>query len=126
MATTFINLTPHDIVVMPGDGDPIRLPASGTVARVQTTPGGFLRTVDGVPLFSAPQMGELVGLPEQPEDGTYYIVSSLVASAAVAANHPLVAAGRMVYPDTSPAGAVRDESGRIVGVRRLIVAGAGQ
>ena len=62
--------------------------------------------------------GEAEGLPREPEPDTYYIVSVLVAQALT--NNPKWH-GRILVPDTSPQGAVRDKDGKIIGVKALQV-----
>jgi len=115
---TIVNLTPHPIVLVAADGWPLTFPSSG-VCRVTTTPG-TLSEVEGipVPVAGAPTFGDIEGLPE-PEDGTVFIVSGMVASALVQRgirNRPDV-----LVPGTGPQdGAVRDAEGRIVGVTRLV------
>ncbi|RME25645.1 MAG: hypothetical protein D6800_07370, partial [Candidatus Zixiibacteriota bacterium] len=59
-------------------------------------------------------LGDVEGLPD-PQDGTVYLVSSMVLSA-VRGRRDVVA------PDTGPT-AIRDETGRITAVTRLVVAG---
>ena len=95
-STTFVNLTPHAIVV--GSRS---FPPSGNLARVAMliTPYG---EIDGVPLFST-AFGQVEGLPPQ-EAGRYYLVSALVASAEKDRTDLL-----------SPSGLVRDEQGRVIG-----------
>ena len=101
----FVNLTPHEITF----GINV-IPASGIVARVASKPGEEL----GNGLYTAPQWGEVEGLPpEEPE--TIYIVSALVAGRVGNTRDDVYS------PGTGPAdNAVRDPQGRIVGVTRLI------
>ncbi|GIV86608.1 MAG: hypothetical protein KatS3mg054_0637 [Chloroflexus sp.] len=103
----FVNLTPHTITIVHNDAK-IEIPPSGNVARV-TSSMEVVGEINGIPVSRA-TYGSVEGLPA-PQDGTVYIVSSLVLSA-LAGSRPDV-----VAPDTSPTGAVRDEAGRIVGVR---------
>lgn len=108
-----INLTPHAIGLAVGD-EVVTIPASGTVARVSVTvsPAGEIETDYGrVPLVRL-TYGDPVGLPE-PEDGVVYVVSKVVADA-LPDRHDLV------YPDTSPESAIRNEAGQIVAVRRMV------
>ena len=105
-----INLTPHTINVADKDGNIIReIKPSGTVARVSTkeAPAG---EIDGIPVVET-KFGEVEGLPE-PQDGTVFLVSSIVRSAVPALRTDVL------VPDTGPT-AVRDEQGRIVAVRRF-------
>jgi len=110
MPTKLVNLTPHP-VVLALEGEERVIPPSGGVARVSTTTE-VIGTLDGVPVVRT-RIGQVIGLPE-PEVGTVYIVSSLVAQAAAAMGRDDVLA-----PDTGPDSAVRDADGRIVAVRRL-------
>lgn len=66
----------------------------------------------GVPVVRT-AFGPLSGLPE-PEEGTFYITSTIVAQAAAAAGRRDVLA-----PDTSPQSAIRGADGQIEAVRRL-------
>jgi len=101
----FVNLTPHEIVFGVN-----KIPASGIVARVASLPGQDL----GNGLWTAPQWGEVEGLPA-PEEGTIYVVSALVAGRVGNTRDDVYS------PGTGPAdNAARDQHGRIVGVTRLI------
>lgn len=118
-----VNLTPHEIVVFSQDGVELaRYPASGTVARV-TTSEKVVGELGNVPLVKT-EYGEVVGLPEEPEPETYYVVSILVAQA-IQSNPELYSKfkGRILVPNTSPTplGVVRDEQGRIRGVKSFIL-----
>jgi len=105
-----VNLTPHDIVIIPQPGDtPIVIPPSGTVARLteHTKSAGTLNGV--IPVTVRNFEDKIEGLPER-ERNTVYITSMLVADAAWAA-------GRSdVY---CPGEAVRDSTGRIIGAKSL-------
>jgi len=99
----FVNLTPHALNVHTTEGV-ITIAPSGSVARVATveTPG---LPVGGIPtVFTS--YGEVTGLPA-PTEGTIYIVSGMVASAAPRGDV------------MSPGPLVRDEGGRPVGCRGL-------
>lgn len=67
----FVNLTPHEVVLNNGE----KFPPSGIIARVATSYGPFDENGVAKVKFGAP-----VGLPD-PEKGTLFIVSGLVASA---------------------------------------------
>jgi hypothetical protein len=106
----FINLTPHALTIIEEDGTTVyTLPASGQVARVETT-----RTVefvmDGIEVFNT-VYGDVTGLSERQHD-TAYIVSALVAQAAKRSD---------VY---SPGELVRNEAGQVIGCRGLTRQGA--
>lgn len=102
----FVNLTPHEVVVV--DGIEYRFPASGTVARVteitEEAPriGGF-RVVRKT-------YGEVTDLPE-PAPDTVYIVSALVREAAKRSD--------LVSPDSGK-DAIRNEKGQIIAVRGFV------
>ena len=104
--TELINLTPHPITIQPSGAQPITLPVSGRIARLdsaQEIDTGFA----GVPVVTT-RFGQVIGLPG-PEEGKVYIVSSLVAQ------H--VRRPDVVAPDTGPT-AIRQD-GQIVAVTRL-------
>jgi len=113
----FVNLTPHDIVVV-GERE-ITIPSAG-VARLQQREEA-VGTIGEIPVVKT-AYGELQ-LPEGVEiDGKYVVVSALVAQGA--ADKLLELGAEAVFvPNTGPGpnGAVRDEKGRIVGVRSLIL-----
>ena len=113
---TITNLTPHALVLIAPDGTETVVPASGTVARVGSTPG-TVEPRDGFPcMVASPTVfGEVSGLPD-PTAGTVFVVSGLVGSA-------LAGRGRtdVFVPGTGPHdGARRNEAGHMVGVTRLI------
>ena len=110
-----INLTPHTVNVCDENGSAMRsIEPSGKVLRLPTR-AYAAGELDGIPLVRL-SYEEPEDLPPV-EDGTIYIVSSLMLE-------PLAAMGRrdFVAPDTSPGSVVRDEGGRITGVKRFIVA----
>lgn len=102
--TNIINLTPHVITVVTGNGN-IEIKPSGIIPRVsvKTVPTG---EVNGIPLFRN-EYGEVVDLPD-PVDGTLYVVSGLLKSACPERSDLVV-----------PARQIRDEQGRIVGCEGL-------
>lgn len=102
----FINLTPHDVNIVDGDGEEGRtIPATGKVARVEMTTKK-VGEVGDVPITTT-VTGEVVGLPS-PNDNEMYIVSRVVASA-------LPERKDLVFPDQI----VRDEDGRVIGCKSL-------
>jgi hypothetical protein len=108
-----VNLTPHPIVLRHGGEDRAYQPDPRGPARVRSVPGKYIQA--DLPLYSAPSWGEVVGLPG-PHPGVIYLVSALVAARC---------AGRtdVFSPGTGPDDhAVRDNSGRIIAVTRLIQA----
>lgn len=110
------NLTPHTINVFTKEREYV-FPSEG-VARVLAgeEPFGELKIdagdINGIPVVHT-TYGEITGLPEQ-EDGTINIVSYVVLNALKAQGNPRT---DCVAPNSSPSGAIRDEEGRIVGVR---------
>lgn len=85
--TTFVNLTPHTINVFDGDTEVLTIAPSGTVTRC--TQKDVLDTeVNGVKIFRQ-EFGDVVDLPE-PNEGVFFVVSRLVASAAAGRNDLLV------------------------------------
>jgi hypothetical protein len=103
-----VNLTPHAINLMVG-GTTITIQPSGVVARCATTrtQAGTL-DVDGVQIpVNVLGFGAVQDLPA-PQDGVFYVVSSLVANAAKDRQDLLTVDD-----------AVRDASGNIIGARAL-------
>jgi hypothetical protein len=102
-----VNLTPHSINFVGEDGTPIlTIEPSGILARVQATIVATGDTVCGIPITKT-RFGEVEGLPE-PEDGTTFVVSRMVAEA-------LPGRSDLLIPNES----VRDEGGNIIGCRSL-------
>lgn len=105
------NLTPHTINIHTENGG-LAITPSGTVARVATT------TTEEAPIewdgLSIPvvseEFGEVENLPA-PQDGTIYIVSSIVQSAAKAQGRKDCYAPSSLF--------VRDKDGKIQGVEAL-------
>ncbi len=95
------NFTPHEVVVV--DKHIAISYESEGIARV-TTKSAQVGTVDGVPLIRQ-EFGEVEGLPE-PEEGTYLIVSRMVASALPGRRDLVV-----------PADLVRNGKGEVIGCR---------
>lgn len=103
-----VNLTPHTINLMIGEGS-ISIEPSGIIARckVSTEQVGTIK-VDGKEIpVNKKVYGEVEGLPEK-QEGTIYIVSSLVAQAVKDRDDVFI-------PDEL----VRDEEGRVIGARAL-------
>ena len=100
----FVNLTPHVLNIIEEDGSVYTLPASGQVARIETT-RNVAYVMDGIEIFET-VYGQVTGLPERQPD-TAYIVSALVAQAAKRSD---------VY---SPGELVRNEAGQVIGCRGL-------
>ena len=109
--TQLINLTPHDIVILFEDGTILKVPTSGTVARVASTNDtvGGVMTEGGTIPIKAVSYGEVTGLPEyDPDKSVFYLVSSLVAARVPDRRDVLV-----------PGDFVRDEKGNIIGCKSL-------
>jgi hypothetical protein len=113
----FINLTPHDVVVRLADGSNFVIPKSGQQTRVA------VKQIDRAPLLTddgkqlavvANEYGDIEGLPAV-QEGTIFIVSILVLG-------QVQGRSDCFAPDTSPAGAVRNEAGQIEAVKRLVAA----
>jgi hypothetical protein len=116
---TFINLTPHDVVILDAElmpegklqayvePEPVvkKVFPSAGVARVETTFSSF--DENGV---ATQTFGEIVGLPE-PRDGVLYIVSLPVLERAHAAGRTDV-----VAPATAPGLGAARQNGQIIGV----------
>lgn len=119
----FINLTPHTVGVLDTDGETVvEVPPCGTLARVDYTDilaghvyGDNVHGGERIAAFSSVvrEYGEVTGLPPE---GSLCVVSMPVAERC---------AGRVgvYYPD-SGRDCIRDESGQIKAVRRLVKAGA--
>src|SRR5690606_25377330 len=105
-----VNLTPHEIRLLTQQPEGLFfIPPSRQVARVavRREDAGYI-DAGGVPIpLARTRYGEIEGLPD-PQPGTLYIVSSLVAAAARDRDDLLV-----------PDDLVRDDEGRIIGARGL-------
>ena len=104
-----VNLTPHEVVIHLDDPEnsALRIPPSGTVARVSITMRR-MGAIDGVPTVVG-VYGPVVDLPAtDPSIHVNYIVSAMVRNA-LPTRLDLV----------SPADFVRDEAGKIIGCKAL-------
>lgn len=110
-APKFVNLTPHEISVMDGSGRVIlHLPElSCDVPRLHEEIKES-EPIGGIPVVTRKFSG-CSNLPEE-KYGTYYIVPYLVLQANPSRKD-------LVSPDTGPESCVRDENGKIKGVKRL-------
>lgn len=106
-----INLTPHAVNLYAADGSVRTFESSGVARAAQTVQE--MGELDGVRLVRV-AYGAPVGLPD-PQDGTLYIVSALLVSAARQS-------GRTVSDLLTPADTVRDTDGKIIGCRAFAVA----
>ena len=104
-----VNLTPHEINFFMGEEKKISVQPSGTVARAKTSRQAIGSIeLDGIELpINKTEFGSVEGLPD-PEHGTIFIVSAIVAKA---------------VPDRDDIfivdDAVRDNLGRIIGARAI-------
>lgn len=106
-----VNLTPHPVRLLLGDGTEVVIPPSGQVARcaeVVEEVGSIVLEGQRVPVVRK-RFGKVYGLPE-PREGVAYIVSRPVAQVARRAD--------LLVPD-----ALVRENGFVVGCRRLSRAG---
>ena len=104
-AMKILNLTPHTITLVLAD-ETKEIQPYGTIARVstQTVIEGY---IDNLIPITKTVFGEVENLPE-PEEGTIYIVSSLVAQRCSHRKDVFI-----------PNESVRDEQGRIIGCKSL-------
>ena len=102
--TQMINLTPHSITLLCGV-TPMVIPPSGVVARVSSHTE-VIGNIGDIPITKT-AYSAVEGLPE-PEEGTIYIVSALVAQRVPARDDVFI-----------PNESVRDENGRIIGCKSL-------
>jgi hypothetical protein len=114
-----VNLTPHPITLQTADGTKTTIEVSGTVARIDSSPG-TPAIVAGcpVPVYSATVYGQPNGLPSPAvvAPDTLFVVSALFAGRVPGRKD-------VVYPGTGPNdGAIRDAKGQIAAVTRLIQA----
>ena len=101
-----VNLTPHAVHIMDADNNVIRtIEPSKKVARLKTTTV-ITGCIDDIPITET-VFGEVENLP-QPKEDTVYIVSALIAQAAINRRDIFI-----------PNESVRDNKGRIIGCRSL-------
>lgn len=101
------NLTPHNVVIITEAGE-ITIPASGKIARVEQTLAES-GSINGIRLVKS-SWGDIIDLPEEESD-TIYIVSAIVANAAVAKGRTDI---------VCPADFVRNQEGQIIGAKALM------
>ena len=103
---TYINLTPHAIMVLNRDGSlKAEIPASGELARISSSVAHTGVDEGGIP-HSKTVYGEIEGLPA-PQKDTTYIVSGILAEKLDRSD--------VTYPNEL----VRDEHGRVIGCYSL-------
>ena len=133
-----MNLTPHDIVVFTSDrlqeqksgpweflrGEEMRelarFPKSGEVARMDSKEQDVVSCQNiGVPLVEAQEFVDCLLPPNLGENDTHLIVSMPVGEFFRArGGHEKYT---LIGPDTSPAGAVRNSDGQIIGTTRMVL-----
>lgn len=123
MSSGIINLTPHDVVVVGDDSDdPLHtFPAHGGQARLTSAEQRLVEIINGnVPVYE-PQKFTGIAWPENlPKNPSGVIVSMAVGEHCRLAAEDKNLGFRVYGPDTSPAGAVRNDKGQIVGTKRLV------
>ncbi len=106
MAQLLVNLTPHVINIVSEQGERLLdVPVSGTIARCSQS-NVVVGEVADIPI-TRQTFGEVENLPE-PQEGVFYIVSRLVASALPERDDLLI-----------PGPLVRDAEGRPCGCQGL-------
>ncbi len=108
--TKFINMTPHAIRALSAE-EVVVFEPSGKTVRVDVKHGEEC-SIDGFVVLQR-TMGSVVGLPD-PEEGTFYIVSSVALDAAKISGR-----SDCLAPDTGST-AVRDPLGQIEYVTRFV------
>lgn len=96
-----INLTPHTVTIVLDEDETVIFPASGEIARVAQEEE-LVTIWKDIPTVKL-TFGEVENLPN-PEEGSFYIVSSIVKAACPNRTDLLV-----------PTRLVRDGSGRVIG-----------
>jgi hypothetical protein len=108
-----INLTPHEVIIYDQTGQNIvlRIPPAGKVARVSIS----AQTVGEINSIAVRKTtyGDIQDLPD-PQPGVIYVVSTIVL---IALKDKGIIRPDVVSPDTNPDSAVRDASGKIIGVK---------
>ncbi|GAA5262125.1 hypothetical protein [Methanocalculus sp. MC3] len=103
-----VNLTHHTIRLYQSDDSYIEIPPTGKIARVGAAEE-IVGYVGETPIIYK-EFGSVVNLPD-PVDNVVYITSTLTAET--------VKRPDVVSPDRTPHSAVRDDSGKMIGVRIL-------
>lgn len=116
MERKWLNLTPHSITIVNGDGEIVKeIPSSGNLRL--STQRGLIRNLEKIPIIREELRSPVLeGLPEEELEGAYVIVSSLVASSSEAVKWLL---GKGVKAVLVPTDFVRDGDGRIIGAKAL-------
>ncbi len=108
-----LNLTPHEVKVVDGDGNvTLSIPSSGVARATQTDEVvGSLELEGQTVTVVSTVFGEVTDLPE-PTEGVRIVVSVITANAARAQ-------GRATDDLLLTSGPVRDSEGRIIGCTRF-------
>lgn len=127
MSATVYNCTPHNVRVYDADGKTViwEFPRQPEwVLRVLSEKQQNMGTFQGVPLVSAQKPNgfseEQTRLIRQAHEEKAVLLTSGYTADVILATFPDFA-GRVYTPDSSPASAVRDANGQIIGVRSFEV-----
>ena len=102
-----VNLTPHAVNIVKATGSKMDLAPTGNIARCSQS-NEMVGSINGIAI-TRQVFGDVVGLPE-PQEGTLYVVSRLVAAACPERNDLVI-----------PGPLLRDTDGRIVGCDGLSI-----
>lgn len=114
-----INLTPHPITIKTTTGEYITIPPSGKIARIiSSNASSYDVDINGITVsYVHPGDETIVDLPE-PQEGVFYIVSSLVLNYLRNSNSNRK---DVLSPGTGTKdGVIRDERGNIIAITKLI------
>lgn len=112
------NMTPHPVTVRLDDETEITYEPCGKVFRLVETDEPYGRDVDGVPVVKRSFAVSIAEFPELDDPDAVVIVS--LPAALMLKSAQLNLRALIVASDTG-SGAIRDEKGQIVAVRRFIV-----
>jgi hypothetical protein len=118
MNVEFINCTPHEIVVVDKDRQPTTYPKSGKDVRLVGDPQKELPFQTLGVKVATHQTFKDVSWSEPVPKGSWILVSMPVGEFFAA--HKDKCDYWVFGPDTGPENAVRDQTGRIVGTKRLV------
>jgi len=111
MSRKMVNMTPHEVTVYDNDGVLRIYPPSGDLARLGLIPERIGNLDKSIALVRSVVDTNRTVLPPKRE-GIIYIVSSMIGMHCTDRDD-------FVCPDTGPQSAVRDDSNRIIGIRRF-------
>jgi hypothetical protein len=115
--TSITNLTPHDIVVIT-ESLKVIFPKTDECLRCTGEPQKRIGMLEsGVDVYTVPTYDSL-NIPIDSSNPKYkkILVSAVIAEYLTKRNY----AGQIYIPDSSPESAVRDSTGTIIGVKRLV------